>query len=293
MYLFHLFKAAILMVLLVLIPLSDMFAQDPPHRDQFRMNSISGGDFRDYISDHITEDELWAYSMLTFGSFHNMMHEMMTELVLYDKEQLDGETRLPDFDERISGGQWGDYRENIERADVPETWYNFVHITEIMHDRVHHAMYKSVLYDMETNQRDVDLDEYIEEDRAPYTAEESIPERDDLQMNYISTHDFRMLAWHEEVQGRHLHTSLQQMSNFAHLLDELLTLWAEYASGFDDTNCRPGAVETRISTDQWVEYSAGIHNCGDERWQELIQVATLVHGRIHHMMHAFAAHINS
>lgn len=64
---------------------------DPPdmqegrldHRDDYRMDSISGGAFRNYISSHISEDDLWARSMRTFGSFHNHMHEMMYKMKHY------------------------------------------------------------------------------------------------------------------------------------------------------------------------------------------------------------------
>jgi len=50
------------------------------HREDFEMESVSGGDFRSYVSDHITEEDRWAYSMQTLGNFHNLMHEMMSHI---------------------------------------------------------------------------------------------------------------------------------------------------------------------------------------------------------------------
>jgi len=110
------------------------------------MDSISGGNFRDYVSTHITETDRWALSMRTFGSFHNFMHELMTQLVRHGESAHPERGEVPDFTNRISGGQWGDYRQALEDAGDGSPWYEFVRITEIMHDRIHHMMYKLMAY---------------------------------------------------------------------------------------------------------------------------------------------------
>lgn len=84
------------------------------HRDHYEMDSISGGAFRDYTSEHVTEDDRWARSMRTFGSFHNFMHELMSSMARYGRGERDEADLMPDFDQRISGGQWRDYRNALE-----------------------------------------------------------------------------------------------------------------------------------------------------------------------------------
>ena len=204
----------ILCLLITVIVSLPALAQPTPHRDDFQMNSISGGDFRNYITDVITEDDLWANSMRTLGNFHNLMHEMMSELVYYDAKEMDGRDLVPDFENRISGGEWTDYRENMEARDISSPWMDFVHITEIMHDRFHHVMYKSTLYDLHAKGRDADLDDYIGEGRAPYTTEETMPNRDELVLHSVSADEFREFVWHGDYDGPRLHTSLQKMTVF-------------------------------------------------------------------------------
>ncbi len=266
------------------------------HRDDFRMNSISGGDFRGYISDHIHEDDHWGHAMRMFGTFHNHMHEMMTHLALYAAERRGDDHRIPDFDSRISGGGWADYRAALEEDGVPSAWRDFVQITEIMHDRVHHAMYKSTGYDRVSRVRDADLDVYIGEDRAPYAPGETVLRPDQVNTGFVSLDRFREFVWHEEFEDRHFHAAMQAMMAFDEMLYALLSDWAAHGARKKEATCRPPAVGARVTPAGWHEFAERVEECGDAEWRHFVQVVALMHDRIHHMLcqamvyHAAAHH---
>lgn len=267
------------------------FAQtgdDLAHRDDFSMNSISGGDFRDYVSDAITEDDAWGHSMRTLGVFHNHMHELMSEYARHAAHEM-GSDHVPDFENRISGGEWTDYRKNLEDAGETSAWADFVQITEIMHDRVHHAMYTSALYDQKTRDRDVDLADYVG-DRAPHDQADTIPERADLDMGYASSDAFRSLVWSYDFEGERLHAAMQKMTVFDNMLSDLMTQWAFHGATMDDEACRPPEFGSRISGAQWSEYADRVTDCSDDAWRDLVRITELMHDRIHHMMHAVMIH---
>ncbi len=260
------------------------------HRGDFRMNSISGGDFRQYISDHVHEDDRWGRAMRMFGTFHNHMHVMMTDLALYGAERLGDEDRVPDFENRISGGEWGDYREALEEDGVESLWRDFVQVTEIMHDRVHHAMYKSIVYDRVSRQRDADLDDYIGEGRAPYPPGETVLRTDQVRTERVSRDRFREFVWHGDFEDRHFHSAMQAMVVFDEMLYTLMTDWAEHGAGKVEAECRPLEVGARITRAGWHEYASRVERCGEEEWRHLVQVTALMHDRIHHMMHRVMLH---
>lgn len=58
------------------------------------MNSIGDGEFRDYILEHIQENEAFFRPMRTFGTVHYGMHQMMTELGYYAREVREDD-RIP------------------------------------------------------------------------------------------------------------------------------------------------------------------------------------------------------
>jgi len=267
--------------------------KDFNHRDSFVMNSVGGGDFRSYILDNVTEDNSWAYSMRTFGIFHNLMHELMSDLVRYEASLNNSHDRIPDFTDRISGGGWTEYRENIESAsDVGDSWLHFVRVTEIMHDRVHQAMYKSILYDMNTFERDISLEDYVGKDRAPHATEDTFTDYSAFSPEYISSFNFLSLAWQYDTDDRYLHASLQQMTQFSHMLTELLTIWTDYASNTYENNCQPEKSDTTVSTETFSDYASGIYQCEHENWRNLIRAAELMQIRIHQMMAAFTAYLD-
>jgi hypothetical protein len=260
------------------------------HRDDFRMNSISGGDFRAYISDHIHEDDHWGHAMRLFGTFHNHMHEMMTDLALYADETLGDGDRIPDFDNRISGGEWGDYREALEADGVESPWRDFVQITEIMHDRVHHAMYKSVVYDRVSRARGADLGHYVGEGRAPYPPGETVLRTDQERTEWVSMERFREFVWGTDFESQHFHAAMQAMMAFDEMLYTLMTDWAAHGADKAEAACRPPEHGARITRTGWHEYAEGVADCGEEEWRQLVQVVALMHDRIHHTMHRAMVH---
>ena len=259
-------------------------ANDLPHRDDFSMNSISGGDFRDYVSNAVMEEDGWAKSMRTLGILHNHMHELMSELARHAAEEREDD-HVPEFDIRISGGEWSEYRERLEDAEDESTWRAVVQIAEIMHDRVHHAMYSAVLYDSETRGRNLNLDDYIG-DRAPYEQADTIPSRDGLDMDYASSDVFRSLVWDYSFEGERLNAAMQKATVFDTLLEDVMTQWAQYAAAtMDDEACQPPAFGARMDGEFWAEYARRVEDCGNGYWRDLVRVTELMHDRVHHMLY--------
>ncbi|MCH8558130.1 MAG: hypothetical protein LAT84_09920 [Balneolia bacterium] len=295
---FHAVTSGLLLLIILLSP-ALLFAQsesesgkDFNHRDSFYMNSIGGGDFRTYITSHVTEEDTWAYAMRSFGIFHNLMHEMMSNMVRYDLDVYGVESRIPEFTERISGGGWTDYRKKLAEDDsVSEEWLHFVKVLEIMHDRVHQAMYKSVIYDLQNNQRAAVITDYADENRAPYETDETFPDLSGFSPEFISNDDFREIAWHSGIEGRYLHATVQQMTQFSHMLEELTTLWADHSRSLTHESCRADAIEPRMGFENFSNYTASSGLCADEEWSNLMAAAGLMQTRIHQMMAAFTAYL--
>lgn len=261
------------------------------HRDDFDMNSIGGGAFRDYITEHITEDDPWAISMKKFGTFHSLMHEMMSELARYNGGVEHKDDRIPDFTERISGGQWTEYRKNIEDTEEG-SWKDFVQQAELMHDRVHQAMFYSVVLDNGFNNRDVDIREYADEERAPHNAHEVLPDLHTLKISQISRDNFRDFVWHsEKVEGKHLHAAMHLMMAFDEIRDDLINIWAPHANRLGP-NCK-GNFGERIKMEDWDRYSASMENCDDENWKAFAKSVSLMQNRINQMMDFIVTHIEA
>lgn len=279
-----------LLTFLALISFSISSEAQQDHRDDFDMNSIGGGAFRDYITEHITEDDLWAISIRKFGTFHSLMHEMMSELARYNGGEEDKDDRIPDFTERISGGEWTEYRKAIEESE-DGSWKDFVVQAEIMHDRVHQAMFYSVVLDNQYNNRGVDIREYADEERAPYDAHEVLPDLHELNLSHISRKNFRDKVWHsDKVEGKHLHAAMHLMMTFEEMRDDLVNLWAQHANRLQDPNCA-GNFKDRISMENWNHYSATLENCGDEDWKAFAKSVSLMQNRINQMMDFIVTHI--
>jgi len=252
------------------------------HREDFEMESVSGGDFRSYVSDHIREDNRWAYSMTTLGSFHNLMHEMMSHIARHGKEERN-ENHIPDFGQRISGGEWTEIREGLEQEENQSAWHELVQITEIMHDRVHHAMSKSILYDQEINQREADPADYLR--TKPMDPEIAIPGTDQLNYNFMSQNEFREMVWKYDIDEDYKHASFQSMAIFNHMLYDLLNQWADVGSDHEDPACRPPENSASQTNESWTEYASEVKDCGDQTWAELVMISNLMKNRIHHMMY--------
>jgi len=253
------------------------------HRDDYRMDSISGGDFRDYISAHIREDDPWARSMRVFGSFHNHMHELMSQMARHGaQERGDGE-RVPEFTNRISGGDWTRYREALEEAGDTSAWFDLVRVTEIMHDRVHHAMARALIRDRDARNRDVDLGDFLRGD--PLAHGEGIPGEGARRISMASLDEYREMAWRYDTESRYLHEAVQGMNVFAVVLDDLLTQWLVHAETLASEGCRPAPGLKARRGEGWSDYVANISACEDAEWREFARVAGLMRDRIHHMMH--------
>jgi len=260
------------------------------HRDDFEMNSIGGGAFRNYITAHVTEDGLWATSMKKFGTFHSLMHEMMSELARYNGGEDDKDDRIPNFTERISGGEWTEYRKNIEESEEG-SWKDFVQQAELMHDRVHQAMFYAVVLDNQFKNRGVNIREYADEDRAPYEAREVLPDLHTLNLSHISRDNFRDFVWHSnKVEGKHLHAAMHLMMTFDEMRDDLINIWAQHANRLQDPRCA-GTFGIRIKMEDWDQYSTSIENCVDEDWMAFIRSVSLMQNRINQMMDFIVTHI--
>jgi hypothetical protein len=253
------------------------------HRDDYQMDSISGGEFRNYISAHIVEDDPWARSMRTFGSFHNHMHELMTRMARHGAQERGDGDRVPSFTHRISGGGWASYRQALEDAGDDSAWYELVRITEIMHDRVHHAMARSLMRDSTARNRDVDLSDYLRGEPLAYG--EGIPAEDARRLSEVSLDEFREMAWRYDSESRYLHESVQSMIVFAHMLDDLLTQWLDYGEGLTAEGCQPSAGLKAQRGEGWPQYVSTISACEEDDWSEFVEVAGLMRDRIHHTMY--------
>ncbi|MDQ2078220.1 hypothetical protein [Marinimicrobium sp. ABcell2] len=267
-------------------PTSDTKSLDK-QRDELPMDSMSGGDFRAYISKHIQEDDPWAQSMRTFGSFHNFMHELMTSMARHGALER-GDDTVPEFEHRISGGKWSTYREALHKAGEESLWSDLVEVTEVMHDRVHHAMVRSVVYDHASRGRDVDVVDYLRNEPMP--AGEGIPSDQTHRFPIMSLEQFREVSWSYEAERRHWHSAMQQGLVFAHMLDDLLTQWLAYGADHADSACRPTEGAYRQRGLAWPAYAQSVADCEDADWREFVQVAGLMRDRVHHMLHLMASY---
>jgi len=285
----HALAAATVFCMLLAAPVGGQVGERPDgdldHRDALQMNSVSGGDFRDYISRHVSEDDRWGHAMRAFGTFHNLMHEMMSDLARHAVEELGHGELVPAFTDRISGGEWSEYRANLEREEDRSPWTDFVQITEIMHDRVHQAMYYSALHDMASRDRDADASELGGVERAPWDWAEETTERSDLRFQAVSRDRFRDRVWQGDFEGEHLHAAMQKMMVFDEFLQFLMADWAAYGAGKATAACRPPAFDARITGETWGQYGVQVGACDEESWERFVKVVGLMHDRIHHMMH--------
>jgi hypothetical protein len=258
-----------------------------PHRDDFVMNSIGGGDYRDYVLTYLDADDGLYVPMRTLGTLHNTMHQMMTELAIYARGDRDDE-HVPDIGDRISGGDWTDYRKALEKTGEEGAWMDFVHVVEVMHDRVHHPMYKSVIYDFATMAREADLMDYVREPTSP-DADELIPDRDQLNAAWIDLEAFRELAWGDEPEELSWRRVMQNAVVFGHLTDQLTGQWMVYAADHLDGACAP-QLAGQATDEAWDAYVAHVRDCDDDGWRQLMLTHDLARLRIHQVLAHLAQH---
>ncbi|MCK8515704.1 hypothetical protein M0534_05105 [Methylonatrum kenyense] len=257
-------------------------AETLPHRDDFKMNSIGGGDFRDYVMEHVSEDDGWAQLMQTIGVLHNHMHEIMSDFARHARDET-GDDQVPAFGTRISGGQWSDYRAGLEDAETEGPWRDLVQITEIMHDRVHHMMVSAVFYDQVSRQRDLDLEELLGE-RAPHDQADTLPAADTLAVNGMAGTEFRRHVWTADFEEPLRHAMMQKVTVFDSMMDDVMTQLAQYGLGKLERDCRPPDFGSRMNTSSWANYAERVSACEEEQWQDLVLVTGLARDRIDHML---------
>ncbi len=264
-------------------------AENLPHRDDFAMNFISGDEFRAYVSDQATEEDDWADSMRTFGELHNEVHEMMTALARYDRDVMDGSDRAPSFDNRISGGQWTEYVQQVQ--SLGGSWRDTVQVVEIMHDRLHHAMYKAVLHDAEAHDRFEALEERLPSGE-PEFYDDTIPEPGaratpsmgpQTFLDFVAEASFDSDAWAE---------AMASMADVNERLYDVLTAWADASLDVDDDACHAPEHTGRMTEGLFNIWRANIEECGERGWVELVEIAALMHDGMMHTNHKLVAHHN-
>lgn len=254
-------------------------------REDFAMNSVGGGDFRSYVSEQITdngEPAQWRHSMQTLGVLHNLMHEMMTDLALYGQDAYP-DADLPEFDLRISGGQWTDYQQALTEAyDADHPWRQFAHVMEVMHDRVHHVMVNAIRFDIDRYARDTELSEYASESRTPHDEADTLPPADQLRFERVDQDQLRDYIWHGNYKNPHLHAALQKLITFDYLIRDLQTQWLNYANHSLDESCHYQLEPEVMSIPTWQAYAKQTE-CSEAQWTHLVTVTDLMQQRVNHM----------
>ena len=256
---------------------------EPSHRETFEMNFIGGGEFRDYIMDHVRGDDLWAQAIFRFGSTHNLMHELMSDMARHGLEAHGHADRIPAFWNRISGGEWRTYRENNEAADDDSNWAKLVQATEVMHDRFHHAMYHATVLDNDMKARGADVRDYLRDDPAPEAETFPDPLLPDAAL--VSSGQFRRTAWTFAPESPAWHTTYQQTAVFTELLATLMTDWARYAAQTLSPNQRPPDFGGRMDSATWMTWIEQFPEDGAAEWRYFLRSVALMDHHIHEMLY--------
>jgi len=80
------------------------------------------------------------------------------------------------------------------------------------------------------------------------------------------------------------------MIAFDEMLYSLMTDWAAYGGQKAEAACRPPEFGARITPAQGHRYAERVEGCGEREWRHFVQVAALMHDRIHHVMHPAMIH---
>ncbi len=255
----------------------------PSHRADFEMNFIGGGEFRQYIMDHVVGDDLWAASMRAFGTAHNLMHELMSDLARHDASARGNPERVPDFATRISGGQWTRYREALEAESDTSAWAQLIQATEVMHDRFHQAMYHATVLDKTMNGRSAVVRDYLRSDPLPEATvfpEPLLPE-----VALTTTSAFLHTVWTAPPETPDWHAAYQQTAVFTEMLSTLMTEWAYAANERLPETARPPVFTGRMDQATWLSWIAQFPDDGDPHWRHFLQSVALMHHHIHEMLY--------
>lgn len=255
---------------------------EPSHREAYEMNFIGGGEFREYIMDHVRGQDLWARALFRFGSAHNHMHELMSVMARHGVEAHGHADRVPAFWNRVSGGQWRTYRQNNEAAEDDSLWAQLVQATEVMHDRFHHAMYHATVLDNRMKARGAQVRDYLREDPLPDADAFPRPLLPDAPL--VTTEEFRRSVWTSAPESPAWHATYQQAVVFTELLATLMTDWARYASETLDTDQRPPDFEGRIDSATWATWIGNFPEDGPDEWRYFLWSVALMDHHIREML---------
>lgn len=269
--------------------LTAAMAADPHlHASDEPLNFVTGGQFRSYVQQHVKETTPWAYSMRSFGTLHNQMHDMMGRYGHHAREARNDRT-VPEFGAVMSGGEWTRYREALAKSGEQSLWMDLVLQTQVMHDRLHHALYDALHYDATEHLRKVDLTPF----RSPpveATVAELYPSRGSLKMAYVPLEVFRDRYWSGgEREAAHWQSAMQATVTFAQTLSDLTRQWLAYGAAEKTGACAPASAGGVFDVDtQWQQYAARIAECQETHWRHLVQVTDLMRGRIHELLEVVA-----
>ncbi len=219
--------------------------------------------------------------MRKFGTYHNLMHEWMSEWARYFANNEDLAELVPDFEERISGGEWTALREAMEEAGENE-WLDFVQVVEVMHDWVHQAMLYAIIFDNENYSRNLDISTYADEDRMAHEINATLPGLPGNGFDEEVVQQFRERAWHAEKDGAHHHSAWQLMIAFEEMTQDLTNLWAKASwEAFKAHECLLLEGIPSEVVRNWNEYALRSEACTDEPWMSFVQSTAWVQERIH------------
>lgn len=265
-------------------------ADDHVHQTAEPLNFVTGGQFRSYVQQNVTEPTAWTYSMRSFGTLHNQMHHMMGEFGHHARSYRK-DAAVPDFGVVMSGGEWMKYGKALVTADAKGPWAELVAQTQVMHDRLHHALFDAMHYDAQVHGRKIDLAPF----RSPpvnATPARLYPARASLEMRYTPLEAFRDRHWSGgEREAAHWQSAMQATVTFAHTLSDLTRQWLAYGAANKTGACAPDSAVALHDVDaQWQRYAARVADCKEADWRHLVQVTDLMRGRIHELLGVVAAY---
>ncbi len=188
---------------------------------------------------------------------------------------------VPDFEDRISGGEWTELRGAMEEAEENE-WLDFVQVVEVMHDWIHQAMLYAIVFDNENYSRDLDISTYADEDRMPHEIKATLPGLSENGFSGEVVQHFRERTWHSEKDGVHHHTAWQLMMAFEEMTQDLTFLWATASREiFAARECLPLEGKPSEVVGNWNEYALRSEACTDESWSAFVHTTAWMQARIH------------
>lgn len=232
--------------------------------------------------DHGEGADLWSTTLVTFGTAHNLMHELMSDMARHGMVTYQHRDRVPDFATRISGGQWSSYRQNNEAAEDTSDWAKLIQATEVMHDRFHHAMYQATVLDNQIKQRNAKVRDYLRDDSI--AEADGFPEPLLPKVPTLAADAFRQTVWTAPPETPEWHATYQQTAVFTEMLSSLMTNWARYAETHLPLDQRPPRFEGRMDSATWLSWVEQFPETGPDEWRYFLQSVALMDHHIREML---------